>query len=74
MPKENQTGGDGAAQHDDDTVINVDEFTANLSVGGIFLPTEHALPERARGTLTFRISQWEQPFTVEAEVVLRKEL
>jgi len=45
------------------------EFTANLSVGGIFLPTDHAVPPGTRGSLTFRISQWEDPFTVQAEVV-----
>jgi hypothetical protein len=49
--------------------FSIDEFTANLSVGGLFLPTERMIPPRTRGTLTFRISQWEKPFTVEAEVV-----
>ncbi|GEM_PF-6500252 len=53
---------DGAGFH-------IDEFTANLSVGGIFLPAEHPIPVRSRGSLTFRLSQWEEPFTVQAEVV-----
>jgi uncharacterized protein (TIGR02266 family) len=48
--------------------FHVDEFTANLSVGGIFLPAAVHIPVRTRGSLTFRLSQWEEPFTVEAEV------
>lgn len=47
----------------------IKEFTANLSVGGIFLPTERMVLPGSRGELTFRVSQWEEPFTVEAEVV-----
>ena len=49
--------------------FSVDEFTANLSVGGIFLPLAVHIPVRTHGSLTFRMSQWEEPFTVEAEVV-----
>jgi uncharacterized protein (TIGR02266 family) len=49
--------------------FRIKEFTANLSIGGIFLPTDEVVPPLTRGTLTFRISQWEEPFTVEAEVV-----
>ena len=49
--------------------FSIEEFTANLSVGGIFLPTERMVEPRTRGTLTFRISQWEEPFTIQAEVV-----
>ncbi len=49
--------------------FQIHEFTANLSVGGIFLPTEYAIPLQTCGTLTFRISRWEKPFTVQAEVV-----
>jgi uncharacterized protein (TIGR02266 family) len=49
--------------------FKVKEFTANLSVGGIFLPTEYAIPPGTQGKLTFRISQWDNPFTLEAEVV-----
>ena len=45
------------------------EFTANLSVGGAFLPTDWEIPVGSVGKLTFRISQWEAPFTVEAQVV-----
>jgi uncharacterized protein (TIGR02266 family) len=49
--------------------FQVQEFTANLSVGGIFLPTEYAIPPGTIGKLTFRISQWDNPFTLEAQVV-----
>ncbi|MDH3224535.1 MAG: PilZ domain-containing protein [Gemmatimonadota bacterium] len=49
--------------------FKVQEFTANLSIGGIFLPTEYAIPPGTHGTLTFRISQWDNPFTLEAQVV-----
>ncbi len=49
--------------------FHVDEFTANLSVGGIFLPVAVEMPVRTRGSLTFRLSQWDEPFTVQAEVV-----
>ncbi len=49
--------------------FRIKEFTANLSAGGIFLPTEYMVPPGTVGTLTFRISQWEEPFTVQAEVV-----
>jgi len=45
------------------------EFTLNLSVGGIFLPTDHVVEPRTRGTLTFHPSRWNKPFTVAAEVV-----
>jgi hypothetical protein len=45
------------------------EFTLNLSVGGIFLPTDHVVEPRSRGTLTFHPSRWNKPFTVAAEVV-----
>ncbi len=49
--------------------FQIEEFTANLSVGGLFLPTDRAVPPRTQGTLTFRVCQWEEPFTVRAEVV-----
>ena len=49
--------------------FEIDEFTADLSEGGIFLPTERIITPLTRGTLTFRSSTWEQPFTVQAEVV-----
>ncbi|MFQ5670250.1 MAG: TIGR02266 family protein [Acidobacteriota bacterium] len=48
--------------------FQIRDFTANLSAGGAFLPTERTVPVGTRGTLTFRLSQWEEPFTVEAEV------
>lgn len=47
----------------------ITEFTANLSEGGLFLPTEHTVEPGARGRMTFRLTQWDEPFTVEAEVV-----
>lgn len=49
--------------------FEIQEFTANLSLGGIFLPTERQIPVGTRGSLTFQISRWEPPFTIEAEVV-----
>jgi uncharacterized protein (TIGR02266 family) len=49
--------------------FTIREFTANLSEGGIFLRTEHMVPPGRRGRLTFRLTQWDRPFTVEAEVV-----
>jgi uncharacterized protein (TIGR02266 family) len=51
------------------TGFKIDEFTANLSVGGIFLPADKPIPVRTEGSLTFRLSQWDEPFTVRAEVV-----
>jgi uncharacterized protein (TIGR02266 family) len=45
------------------------EFTANLSVGGVFLQTDHVVEAGVEGELTFRGSQWERPFTVRAAVV-----
>lgn len=49
--------------------FTISEFTSNVSEGGVFLLTEHMVPPGTRGRLTFRISQWDPPFTVEAEVV-----
>jgi uncharacterized protein (TIGR02266 family) len=49
--------------------FTIREFTLNLSEGGIFLPTESSCPPGTRGRLKFRISQLEEAFTVEAEVV-----
>jgi uncharacterized protein (TIGR02266 family) len=48
--------------------LRIKEFTGNLSVGGLFLPTERSIPVGTRGTLTFRMSHWDDPFTVHAEV------
>ena len=45
------------------------EFTANLSVGGIFLQTENMVEAGVEGELTFRGSQWEAPFAIRAVVV-----
>ena len=33
--------------------FQINEFTANLSVGGIFQPTDRLVPSRTQGTLTF---------------------
>ena len=45
------------------------EFTLNLSEGGIFLPCDRACPPGTQGTLKFRVTQFEAPFTLRAEVV-----
>jgi uncharacterized protein (TIGR02266 family) len=45
------------------------EFTVNLSEGGVFLPTEKSRPPGTRGSLRFRVTQFEDPFTLQAEVV-----
>jgi len=47
----------------------IKEFSANLSVGGIFLATDRLIEVGSRGRLTFRVASWEKPFTVDAEVV-----
>ena len=47
----------------------VRDFTVNLSEGGIFLQTERVCPPATRGSLKFRASQFEEPFTLRAEVV-----
>ena len=47
----------------------IKEFTANLSVGGIFLQTDNVVETGVEGQLTFRGSQWERPFTIRAVVV-----
>lgn len=47
----------------------VRQFTLDLSEGGIFLPTEKLCEVGTRGKLKFRTSQFEEPFTLEAEVV-----
>jgi uncharacterized protein (TIGR02266 family) len=49
--------------------FTIREFTLNLSEGGVFLPTETICPPGTRGSLKFRITQFEDPFTLEAEVV-----
>jgi len=47
----------------------VKDYVLNLSEGGIFLPTEKNCAVGARGRLTFRVSQFDDPFVLEAEVV-----
>jgi hypothetical protein len=49
--------------------FEVNEFTLNLSVSGIFLPTEKAIEPRTLGDLTFRSPDWSRPLTVAGEVV-----
>jgi uncharacterized protein (TIGR02266 family) len=49
--------------------FEIREFTANLSEGGVFLPCEQMVEPGTRGSLTFRVSHWEDPFTLQAEVV-----
>ena len=45
------------------------DFTLNLSEGGIFLPTEKTCPVGTQGKLKFRVSQFDEPFTLNAGVV-----
>jgi uncharacterized protein (TIGR02266 family) len=47
----------------------VREFTLDLSEGGIFLLTEKSCPLGTRGSLKFRVSQFEEAFDLQAEVV-----
>lgn len=47
----------------------VREIAVNLSEGGILLPCDRDLAVGERGRLTLRATQWDDPFTVEAEVV-----
>jgi len=49
--------------------FTVRDFTLDLSVGGMFLITEHSCPWGTIGTLKFRTSQFEEPFTVDGRVV-----
>jgi len=49
--------------------FTIREFTLNLSEGGVFLPTEKCCPPGTRGSLQFRITQFEEAFTLRAEVV-----
>ena len=51
------------------TRFAIREFTANLSQGGLFLLTEHMVPPGTHGRLTFRVTPWDPPFTLDAEVV-----
>jgi len=45
------------------------DFTLNLSEGGMFLNTETLCSVGTRGTMTFRVSSFDDPFTLQAEVV-----
>jgi len=45
------------------------DFILDLSEGGIFLPTEKICEVGTLGTLKFRVSQFEDPFTLKGEVV-----
>lgn len=47
----------------------VREFSLDLSEGGIFVPTDRICEVGTRGTLKFRVSQFDEPFDLEAEVV-----
>jgi len=49
--------------------FTVRDFTLDLSVGGMFLITERVCPWGTIGTLKFRTSQFEDPFTMEGRVV-----
>jgi hypothetical protein len=49
--------------------FTVRDFTLDLSVGGMFLITSHACPWGTSGTLKFRTSQFEEPFTMDGRVV-----
>jgi uncharacterized protein (TIGR02266 family) len=49
--------------------FTIREFTLNLSEGGVFLPTEKCRPPGTRGSLRFRTTQFEEAFTLRAEVV-----
>ena len=51
------------------TRFAIRELTANLSQGGLFLVTERMIPPGTRGRLTFRVTPWDPPFTLDAEVV-----
>jgi uncharacterized protein (TIGR02266 family) len=49
--------------------FTVREFTLDLSTGGILLATDRACPIGTVGTMKFRCSQFEEPFTIEGRVV-----
>ncbi len=50
-------------------VFTVRDFTVNLSEGGIFLPTDKLCPVDTVGSLTFRFSQFVEPFQLRGKVV-----
>ncbi len=45
------------------------DFTLNLSEGHMFLHTETLCPVGTRGTMTFRVSSFDDAFTLKAEIV-----
>jgi len=45
------------------------DFTLNVELGAIYVPTDQPCPCGTRGTIKFRASRFEQPFEVEVEVV-----
>lgn len=45
------------------------DFTLNMSEGGMFLHTTKMCPVGTCGTMTFRFSSFDDPFTLKAEVV-----
>ena len=49
--------------------FTVRDFTLDLAVGGIFLTTDHVGEWGIVGTMKFRSSQFEEPFTVKGRVV-----
>ncbi len=49
--------------------FTVRDFTLDLSIGGIFLVTDHVCPWGTVGTMKFRSSQFEEPFTIQGRVV-----
>jgi len=49
--------------------FTVRDFTLDLSIGGILLATDHTCPLGTVGTMKFRCSQFEEPFTIQGRVV-----
>ena len=49
--------------------FTVRDFTLDLSIGGIFLLTDHVCPWGTLGAMKFRSSQFEEPFTIRGRVV-----
>ncbi len=49
--------------------FTVRDFTLDLSAGGIFLLADHVCPCGTVGTMKFRSSQFEEPFTIQGRVV-----
>jgi Tfp pilus assembly protein PilZ len=45
------------------------DFTLNLDVGAIYIPTDQPSPRGAQGTIKFRASQFDKAFEIAAEVV-----